>query len=74
LGAFKKVDANAVIAFASNNQVKYGTGTTFSTIPRTFTNIQDVKVTIIRSSYPMNHRFMFMVQMEFSRRILMREN
>lgn len=44
-GAFKKVDANAVIAFASNNQVKYGTGTTFSTIPRTFTNIQDVKVT-----------------------------
>jgi hypothetical protein len=44
LGAFKKVDANAVIAFASNNQVKYGTGTTFSTIPRTFTNIQDVKV------------------------------
>ena len=44
-GNFKKIDANAVTAFASSTQVRYGTGNTFATIPMTFANIQDLRVT-----------------------------
>ena len=45
-GSFKKVDASAAtVAFSTNTQVSYGTGTNFVQIPRTFANVQDVKVT-----------------------------
>ncbi|PZU89417.1 MAG: hypothetical protein DI529_04310 [Chryseobacterium sp.] len=43
-GTFKKTDAGDVVAFATATQVTYGTGTTFNTLPRTFTNVQDIKV------------------------------
>ena len=44
-GAFKKIDAKGIIGFASGTQVRYGAGPSFSTLPRTFTNIQDLRVT-----------------------------
>lgn len=44
-GNFKKVDAKGVSAFATATQVFYGAGPSFGTIPRTFTNVQDVLVT-----------------------------
>ncbi|WP_312825445.1 T9SS type A sorting domain-containing protein [Epilithonimonas sp.] len=44
-GIFRKVDANNIIAFSSGNQVRYGDGTTFSNIPRTFGDIRDLRVT-----------------------------
>jgi hypothetical protein len=44
-GSFIKVDASDIIVFATATQVKFGSGTSFSTISRTFSNIQDVKVT-----------------------------
>jgi hypothetical protein len=43
-GIFKKVDATNIIAFAKANEVRYGTGPSFSTISG-FTDIQDVRVT-----------------------------
>jgi len=51
---FKKVDSRQVIAYAKKYntsstsfhfEVKYGTGNSFVTLPRTFTNIQDIRVT-----------------------------
>ncbi|KFC18747.1 isoleucyl-tRNA synthetase [Chryseobacterium sp. FH1] len=44
-GAFKKIDANSVVAFANGTQVKYGNGANFSDLPGVFSNIQDLKVT-----------------------------
>ena len=44
-GSFKKIDASANIAFSTSTQVNYGTGPTFAQIPRTFTDIQDLRVT-----------------------------
>ncbi len=45
-GSFKKIDATGgTIAFADATQVRYGSGTSFSTIPGTFSAIQDIKVT-----------------------------
>ncbi|GGG61462.1 type IX secretion system anionic LPS delivery protein PorZ [Epilithonimonas arachidiradicis] len=44
-GAFKKIDAANVIAYANGAQVRYGSGSSFSTISRTFADIQDIKVT-----------------------------
>lgn len=44
-GTFKKVDANSTIAFATSTQVSYGTGPTYSNLSKTFTNIQDLRVT-----------------------------
>ena len=44
--ALKKIDAAAgIIAFSDATQVRYGSGTSFSVIPRTFNAIQDIKVT-----------------------------
>ncbi|MPT33210.1 MAG: hypothetical protein E2600_16425 [Chryseobacterium sp.] len=43
-GTFKKVDAANIVAFATSNDVRYGTGTSFSTISG-FANVQDVRVT-----------------------------
>lgn len=44
--ALKKIDAAAgIIAFSDATQVRYGSGTSFSTIPGTFSAIQDIKVT-----------------------------
>lgn len=44
-GAFKKIDAKGIIGFANATQVRYGSGPSFSTLPRTFTSIQDLRVT-----------------------------
>lgn len=44
-GNFRKVDANSVVAFATGNQVRFGNGSTFSTITRTFGDIRDLRVT-----------------------------
>lgn len=45
-GSFKKIDATGgTIAFADATQVRYGSGTSFSAIPGTFSAIQDIKVT-----------------------------
>ena len=44
-GIFKKIDANNIVAFASGTQVSYGNGSTFSTLPRAFANVQDLRVT-----------------------------
>lgn len=45
-GVFTKADASsALIAYSNGNQVRYGSGTAFSTISRTFTEIRDLKVT-----------------------------
>lgn len=43
-GSFKKIDASSIVAFANSTQVRYGNGTTFSTLSRTFVNIQDLHV------------------------------
>ena len=43
-GIFKKVDAADVAAFATASQVYYGSGTAWTPLPRTFANVQDVKV------------------------------
>jgi len=43
-GIFKKVDAADVAAFATASQVYYGNGTAWTPLPRTFANVQDVKV------------------------------
>ena len=43
-GIFKKVDAADAAAFATASQVYYGSGTTWTPLPRTFANVQDVKV------------------------------
>lgn len=44
-GTFNKIDASDVVAFANNTQVRYSSGNSFATISRTFTNIQDLRVT-----------------------------
>lgn len=44
-GSFKKIDASASIAFSTSTQVSYGSGTSFTQLPRTFTDIKDVRVT-----------------------------
>jgi len=44
-GNFRKVDAANIVAYANANRVQYGNGSAFSTLPPTFSNIQDVKVT-----------------------------
>lgn len=44
-GAFSKIDASGIIAFSNATQIRYGNGTSFATISRSFSNIQDVKVT-----------------------------
>ena len=44
-GSFRKIDANNIVAFASGNQVRYGNGTSFSSLPRTFGDIRDLRVT-----------------------------
>ncbi|MBV6878394.1 T9SS type A sorting domain-containing protein [Epilithonimonas ginsengisoli] len=44
-GSFKKIDASASIAFSTSTQVSYGTGSTFAQVPRTFTDVQDLRVT-----------------------------
>ena len=44
-GDFKKIDASNIIAFSTNNQVRYGAGNNFATLPTNFSNIRDVRVT-----------------------------
>ena len=43
-GIYKKIDAGEVLAYASATQVRYGSGNSFSTISRTFTDIKDLKI------------------------------
>lgn len=44
-GNFSHISGTDVIAYANGNTVRYGDGTTFSTIGQSFSNIQDVVVT-----------------------------
>ncbi|MBF8457010.1 T9SS type A sorting domain-containing protein [Kaistella sp. G5-32] len=44
-GNYNQIAGSDVVAYADANTVKYGNGTTFSTIPQSFSNIQDVTVT-----------------------------
>lgn len=44
-GNYNQIAGSDVVAYADANNVKYGNGTTFSTIPQSFSNIQDVTVT-----------------------------
>lgn len=43
--AIKNIDASTLIAYANKNRVMYGTGSTFSTLPETFYDIRDLRVT-----------------------------
>lgn len=44
-GSFKKIDANGIVAFASGTKVWLGNGSSFSELPPTFANVQDLRVT-----------------------------
>lgn len=44
-GSFTQIASGSVLAYANSNTVKYGDGNTFSTLPRSFSNVQDVVVT-----------------------------
>ncbi len=44
-GNFVHADSETTVVYATPNTVYYGTGTSFSPIPQTFTNINDVVVT-----------------------------
>lgn len=43
-GNFRKIDASSIVAFASATKVKFGNGTNFSEISRTFADVRDVRV------------------------------
>lgn len=44
-GSYSHISNGSVIAYSNTNTVRYGNGTTFSNLPRSFSNIQDVLVT-----------------------------
>lgn len=44
-GNIANIDASGILAFASSTQVRYGNGTSFANLSRTFENIQDLRVT-----------------------------
>lgn len=44
-GSYSHITNGSVIAYSNTNTVRYGNGTTFSNLPRSFSNIQDVLVT-----------------------------
>lgn len=44
-GSYSNISNGSVIAYSNTNTVRYGNGTTFSNLPRSFSNIQDVLVT-----------------------------
>lgn len=43
--SYNHISNGSVIAYSNTNTVRYGNGTTFSNLPRSFSNIQDVLVT-----------------------------
>ena len=43
--SYSHISNGSVIAYSNTNTVRYGNGTTFSNLPRSFSNIQDVLVT-----------------------------
>jgi len=43
--SYSHISNGSVIAYSNTNTVRYGSGTTFSNLPRSFSNIQDVLVT-----------------------------
>lgn len=44
-GSFSQIATGGVVAYASGTAVKFGDGNTFTSLPRSFSNIQDVVVT-----------------------------
>ncbi|MDQ0477602.1 T9SS type A sorting domain-containing protein [Chryseobacterium sp. MDT2-18] len=44
-GDFTQIAKGDILAYANTNMVKYGDGSTFSTLPQRFSNVQDVVVT-----------------------------
>ncbi|MGZ5192748.1 MAG: type IX secretion system anionic LPS delivery protein PorZ [Kaistella sp.] len=44
-GSFTQISSGSVVAYSNTNTVWYGTGSAFTTLPQSFTNVQDVVVT-----------------------------
>lgn len=44
-GTYNQISTGPTVAFANANTVRFGNGTSFTALPRSFTNIQDVVVT-----------------------------
>ena len=44
-GSFTQISGGSVVAYSNTNTVWYGTGSAFTTLPQSFTNVQDVVVT-----------------------------
>ncbi|WP_027377668.1 type IX secretion system anionic LPS delivery protein PorZ [Kaistella palustris] len=45
-GSFTQIAGGSVLAYANANTVKYGDGASFSALPQSFSNVQDVVVTL----------------------------